>query len=336
MIANSDVPAARIGISPSSASCAARSQRAGVDSLVRHQCASIAATGTSTRCILQCLGVVIDTPLPPRCRRVRRRSRGSARPRPTRRRHRAASPGDPPRDLAGADRARAVARLPDGALTWRSASTREIVPELAARRARGLDTASALARVRRADAGASAVAVGECGLDGGTGDHALQEAILVPHRRSAPRALAAAAARHPRPARARRRAADPARGARLRRRRHPPQLLRRRRAGARVYRGRSASRSRSQARSPTRTRASRSPPRGAVPAALLLAETGRSRSGADRSRIAASRAQRAGVPAPRSSPASRPARGYRRPPPPTSRPRTAPPQRAKDLGDVVT
>src|SRR5690349_10175975 len=37
-IANSAVPAARIGISPSNAECAARNQRARTVSLVRHQC----------------------------------------------------------------------------------------------------------------------------------------------------------------------------------------------------------------------------------------------------------------------------------------------------------
>jgi Tat protein secretion system quality control protein TatD with DNase activity len=80
----------------------------------------------------------------------------------------------------------------------------QIVPQLTADE-RGGDLVERLAA-----AAAAACAIGECGLDGATGEHELQEQIL-----SRPRPRRAAdrqAARRPRPARARRGAADPARG----------------------------------------------------------------------------------------------------------------------------
>ena len=188
-------------------------------------------------------------PLPPRRRRVRSRSRGRARAR-----RRAGVDGHPGAGDPAAHVGRACARSPRAAACGsRSASIRRSCPELDAGEL--ALTAEALARAAR-DAGA--VAIGECGLDGATGERELQEQLLRLHIRAARLAKLPLVVHVLRAHDAR--AADPARGARARGRRRAAQLLRRRRPRA----GLSRPRLRVLVRRPghvRRTRAGRSRPR---------------------------------------------------------------------------
>lgn len=61
----------------------------------------------------------------------------------------------------------------------------QIVPALDADELLGGGAKDLAARIAQAVTAAGAIAVGECGLDGGTGDHALQETVFRAHLRAA-------------------------------------------------------------------------------------------------------------------------------------------------------